>query len=86
MHLEIQCILVVDPNLKKINIMDSFKERMIAEHKELAERIIKLSNFINANIFQTLEEDEQNDMKEQLRAMVQYRVALERRMRRKNLL
>jgi hypothetical protein len=66
--------------------MESFKERMIAEHKELAERVIKLSNFINADIFQTLEEDEQNDMKEQLRAMVQYRVALERRMRRKNLL
>ena len=66
--------------------MDSFKERMIAEHKELAERIVKLSNFMNADIFNTLEEDEQNDMKEQLRAMVQYRVALERRMRRKNLL
>lgn len=66
--------------------MDSFKERMIAEHKELAERIIKLSNFINANIFQTLEEDEQSDMKEQLRAMIMYRTALERRMRRKNLL
>lgn len=86
MHLEIQCILVVVLNLKKISKMESFKERMIAEHKELAERVIKLSNFINADIFQTLEEDEQNDMKEQLRAMVQYRVALERRMRRKNLL
>ena len=55
MHLEIQCILVVDPNLKKINIMDSFKERMIAEHKELAERVVKLSNFMNADIFNTLE-------------------------------
>ena len=67
--------------------MDSFKERMIAEHKELAERVTKLSTFINsADIFGTLEEDEQNDMKEQLRAMIQYRVALERRMRRKNML
>jgi hypothetical protein len=66
--------------------MDAFKERMLTEQKELVERIVKLSNFINADIFQTLEEDEQNDMKEQLRAMVQYRVALERRMRRKNLL
>lgn len=67
--------------------MDSFKERMIAEHKELAERVIKLSTFINsADIFATLEEDEQNDMKEQLRAMIMYRTALERRMRRKNML
>jgi hypothetical protein len=66
--------------------MDSFKERMIAEHKELAERVVKLSNFINADVFQMMEEDEQSDMKEQLRAMIQYKVALERRMRRKNLL
>lgn len=65
--------------------MYSFKERMIAEHKDLAERVIKLSNFINTDTFQILEEDEQNDMKEQLRAMIQYRVALERRMRRRNL-
>lgn len=66
--------------------MESFKERLAAEHKELAERVVKLSNFINADIFHTLEEDEQNNMKEQLRAMIQYRVALERRMRRKNML
>lgn len=66
--------------------MESFKEIMIAEHKELAERVVKLSNFINADVFQMMEEDEQSDMKEQLRAMIQYKVALERRMRRKNLL
>lgn len=67
--------------------MEAFKERMIAEHKELADRINKLSIFINSSeIFNTLEEDEQSDMKEQLRAMIQYRVALERRMRRKNIL
>lgn len=67
--------------------MDSFKERLIVEHRELTERIVKLSTFINsADIFDILEEDEQNDMKEQLRAMIMYRTALERRMRRKNLL
>jgi hypothetical protein len=66
--------------------MESFKERMIAEHKELAERVVKLSNFINTDLFKTLEEDEQNDMKEQLRAMIMYRTTLERRMRRKNIL
>ena len=66
--------------------MDSFKERMVTEHKELQERVVKLSNFINTDMFKTLEEDEQNDMKEQLRAMIMYRTALERRMRRKNML
>ena len=66
--------------------MESFKERLTAEHKELAERVVKLSTFMNSNMFDTLEEDEQNDMKEQLRAMIMYRTALERRMRRKNML
>ena len=66
--------------------METFRDRLISEHKELAERIVKLSTFINSVMFETLEEDEQNDMKEQLRAMIMYRTALERRMRRKNLL
>lgn len=66
--------------------MESYKDRMKTEHNELAERIVRLSTFINGPIFETLEEDEQNDMKEQLRAMIQYRTALERRMRRKNML
>lgn len=66
--------------------MENFKDRMKTEHNELAERIVKLSTFMNGPIFETLEEDEQNDMKEQLRSMILYRTALERRMRRKNLL
>lgn len=66
--------------------MESYKDRMKTEHNELAERIVRLSTFINGPIFETLEEDEQNDMKEQLRAMIMYRTALERRMRRKNML
>lgn len=66
--------------------MENFKDRMKTEHNELAERIVKLSTFMNGPIFETLEKDEQNDMKEQLRGMILYRTALERRMRRKNLL
>lgn len=66
--------------------MENFKDRMKTEHNELAERIAKLSTFMNGPIFETLEEDEQNDMKEQLRGMILYRTALERRMRRKKLL
>ena len=66
--------------------MENYKDRMKTEHNELAERIVRLSTFINGPIFETLEEDEQSDMKEQLRAMIMYRTALERRMRRKNML
>lgn len=48
-------------------------ERMIAEHYELRERSIKLANFINGNeIFKTLSENEQNDMKDQLMYMQKY--------------
>lgn len=48
-------------------------ERMIAEHDELRERSVKLANFISDNeIFKTLSEDEQNDMKDQLMHMQKY--------------
>lgn len=48
-------------------------ERVIAEHDELRERSIKLANFINGNeIFKTLSENEQNDMKDQLMYMQKY--------------
>lgn len=48
-------------------------ERMIAEHDELRERSIKLANFINGNeIFKTLSENKQNDMKDQLMYMQKY--------------
>lgn len=48
-------------------------ERVIAEHDELRERSVKLANFISGNeIFKTLSEDEQNDMKDQLMHMQKY--------------
>lgn len=48
-------------------------ERVIAEHDELRERSVKLANFISGNeIFKTLSEDEQNDMKYQLMHMQKY--------------
>jgi hypothetical protein len=48
-------------------------ERVIAEHDELRERSVKLANFISGNeIFKTLSEDEQNDMKDQLTHMQKY--------------
>lgn len=48
-------------------------ERVIAEYDELRERSVKLANFINGNeIFKTLSENEQNDMKDQLMYMQKY--------------
>lgn len=48
-------------------------ERVIAEHDELRERSVKLANFISGNeIFKTLSENEQNDMKDQLIYMQKY--------------
>ena len=48
-------------------------ERVIAEHDELRERSVKLANFISGNeIFKTLSENEQNDMKDQLMHMQKY--------------
>lgn len=61
--------------LKKLAIAKypAHVERMIAEHDELRERSIKLANFINGNeIFKTLSENEQNDMKDQLMYMQKY--------------
>lgn len=67
--------------------METFKERMVTEYNELQERIGKLCTFINGGaIFETLSEDEQSEMKEQLHGMTIYRNALEKRMRRRNLI
>ena len=65
--------------------MESFKERLINEHKELKERITKLSTFINGTIFPGLEIEEQYDLRTQLIAMLLYCSILERRLKRKNL-
>ena len=66
--------------------MESYKERLIQEHKELTERIVKLKTFINGTVFPDLDIYEQTDLKDQLNAMTHYCNALERRMKRKHLL
>lgn len=55
-------------------------QRMIAEHNELDEKIVKLKNFINHNImFDKLNEDAQYDMIKQLESMTEYDSILQRR-------
>ena len=58
-------------------------ERMIAELKELADRNTKLAKFISENeMFKTLSEYEQKDMRDQLFHMNQYLVFLSSRLSR----
>lgn len=67
--------------------MEAFQERMLAEHKELEDRVSKLDKFIHGNEkFKTLDIEEQKDMKRQFMGMLAYLTALERRMKRQGLL
>ena len=67
--------------------MEAFQERMIEEHKELEDRVLKLDKFIHGNEkFKTLDIEEQKDMKRQFMGMLAYLTALERRMKRQGLL
>ena len=63
--------------------MESHVERMLNEHVELCKKILKLGDFItDNNIFKTLSDDEQYDMKLQFGAMTMYRDILHRRIDR----
>lgn len=63
----------------------SHVQRMIDEYKELDDRINKLASFINTNsIFETLQDEEREDMKAQLIWMHKYISILANRLRRQN--
>lgn len=63
----------------------SHVQRMIDEYKELDDRINKLASFINTNsIFETLQNEEREDMKAQLIWMHKYTNVLANRLRRQN--
>lgn len=60
-------------------------QRVINEYKELDDRTTKLANFINTNpIFETLQNEEREDMKAQLIWMHKYINVLANRLRRQN--
>ena len=72
------------PNLKK-DKYPSHVQRMIDEYKELDDRINKLASFINTNpIFETLQNEEREDIKAQLIWMHKYINVLANRLRRQN--
>lgn len=63
----------------------SHVQRMIDEYKELDDRINKLASFINTNsIFETLQDEERENMKAQLIWMHKYISVLANRLRRQN--
>lgn len=63
----------------------SHVQHMIDEYKELDDRINKLASFINTNpIFETLQNEEREDMKAQLIWMHKYINVLANRLRRQN--
>lgn len=63
----------------------SHVQRMIDEYKELDDRINKLASFINTNpIFETLQNEERENMKAQLIWMRKYINVLANRLRRQN--
>ena len=67
--------------------MEAFQERMLFEYNELTERIEKLINFMNTDMFkQKLSEEERNLMFEQLNGMSIYSKALRQRLKLQTLI
>lgn len=66
--------------------MEDYKTIMIEELNELVERIKKLYVFLGSKEFESLVEDEQQDLREQYIHMREYEVVLRRRCKRAGLL
>lgn len=66
--------------------MEDYKTIMINELNELVERIKKLFTFIGSKEFESLVDDEQQDLREQYIHMREYEVVLRRRCKRAGLL
>jgi hypothetical protein len=63
--------------------MEAWQERVIAEHDELGDKLLKLSAFIAENPqFQSLDAEDQRLMREQLDSMRTYHTTLEDRILR----
>ena len=62
--------------------MEAYVERLLNEHKDLSEKIQKLSTFVKGDIFRTLDTAEQSDMLTQYHAMCIYNMMLTRRLDR----
>lgn len=63
-----------------------YQARLIGEYDDLKGKIEKLVPFLQSETFQTLDKDEQTDLKEQLTYMQNYLQILYRRLNRKGLI
>jgi hypothetical protein len=63
-----------------------YQARLIGEYDDLKGKIEKLVPFLQSETFQTLDKDEQTDLKEQLTYMQNYFQILYRRLNRKGLI
>lgn len=63
-----------------------YQARLIGEYDDLKGKIEKLVPFLQSETFQTLDKDEQTDLKEQLTHMQNYLQILYRRLNRKGLI
>lgn len=63
-----------------------YQARLIGEYDDLKGKIEKLIPFLQSETFQTLDNDEQTDLKEQLTYMQNYLQILYRRLNRKGLI
>ena len=62
--------------------MESFKERVVEEKKQLSEKIVKLVSFIETNQeYNQLDKDHQNLLLDQLHVMISYSQILLRRLK-----
>lgn len=69
--------------LHKAGVKGDFRGRLELEEKDLSDKITKLDTFINGNVqFDKLSVAEQNDLREQLITMIEYRGILARRLAR----
>ena len=62
--------------------MEDYKTTMVDELNELVERIKKLYSFLGSREFDSLVDDEQQDLREQYIHMREYEVVLRRRCKR----
>lgn len=74
MGYELKCRLAAQPK--------THVERMVAEHAEVVDRILKLDTFTNSEAFQSLPELERTDLLEQGILMAKYRNKLKERLDR----
>jgi uncharacterized protein YukE len=61
---------------KYAEIMKPHQERVVAEKKELDEKLDRLTAFFKGDTFESLSEDEKNRMSRQHRAMTEYSTVL----------